>query len=280
MKTVRNKKFDEERALYRLENTVLTNVKFLGKKDGESVLKETKNLKIISCKFNLRYPLWHSENVSIEKTDFLENTRAGFWYCKNTKFNNSKLKSVKPFRECSNIVCNKSDINAIEPFWRCEDVLVNESKVKGVYPFFECKNLTLNKIEMEGKYSLQYGNNIEIKNSKFKTKDALWHSKNIIVKDSILDGEYIAWFSENLTLINCKIISHQPFCYCKNLKIINCQMLKCDLSFEYSDVDADISGSIDSIKNVKSGIIKVNKIKEIINTEDSKYKSKVKIIYK
>lgn len=109
---------------------------------------------------------------------------------------------------------------------------------------------------------------MEISNSILDTKDAFWHSKNVTVRDSIVKGEYLAWFSDGLTLINCKIIGTQPLCYCTNLKLINCEMENTDLSFEYSDVEADIKGNVVSIKNPKSGKIIVDSVGEIIN-EDS-----------
>ena len=37
-----------------------------------------------------------------------------------------------------------------------------------------------------------------------------------------------------------------------------------DLSFEYSDVEADIKGHIDSVKNPKSGTIVADSVGEII----------------
>lgn len=109
--------------------------------------------------------------------------------------------------------------------------------------------------------------NLEIENSVLDTKDAFWHSKNVTVKDSVVKGEYLAWFSDGLTLINCKIIGTQPLCYCRNLKLINCEMEGTDLAFEYSDVEADIKGHVDSIKNPKSGTIIVDSVGEIIREQ-------------
>ena len=37
-----------------------------------------------------------------------------------------------------------------------------------------------------------------------------------------------------------------------------------DLAFEYSDVEADVKGHIDSVKNPKSGIIKADSVGEVI----------------
>ena len=82
-------------------------------------------------------------------------------------------------------------------------------------------------------------------------------------------GEYLGWFSKGLTLINCKIIGTQPLCYCEDLKLINCTMEEADLSFEYSEVQADIKGHVISIKNPKAGKIIVDSIGEIINEDQA-----------
>ena len=126
---------------------------------------------------------------------------------------------------------------------------------------------------MQGKYSFQYTKNVLIENATLDTKDAFWHGNNIVVKNSTIKGQYLGWYSNNLTLINCKIIGTQPLCYCKNLKLVNCTMEDTDLAFEYSDVEATIKGSIDSVKNPKSGHIKADEIKDII-LENSIIKSK------
>jgi hypothetical protein len=106
--------------------------------------------------------------------------------------------------------------------------------------------------------------NLEINDSYLDTKDAFWRSKNVTVRNSTVKGEYLAWFSENLTLINCHIIGTQPLCYCKGLTLINCTMEGTDLSFEYSDVQADVQGHILSIKNPRSGQITADSVGEVI----------------
>src|SRR5699024_6804253 len=105
------------------------------------------------------------------------------------------------------------------------------------------------------------------RNSNLDTKDAFWHSKNVTVYDSIIKGEYLAWYSENLKLVRCKIIGTQPLCYAKGLVLEDCEMDGTDLAFEYSDVHAVINGSIESVKNPKSGIISADGIGEVILDE-------------
>ena len=77
--------------------------------------------------------------------------------------------------------------------------------------------------------------------------------------------------------MNCRIIGTQPLCYCKNLRLIHCTMEQADLSFEYSDVTADISGEILSVKNPLSGQIVADSIGEVI-LSDSIYPTDCRII--
>lgn len=44
MKTIINENFSQERALYNLKDSELINVSFEGKEDGESALKEARNV--------------------------------------------------------------------------------------------------------------------------------------------------------------------------------------------------------------------------------------------
>ncbi len=272
-----NQTFDEERSLYNISNTEVLNCTFAGEADGESVLKECRKIDIKNCSFSLRYPLWHAKKFLLLDSSMDELTRAPLWYSVNGKIENCKINGIKCLRECKNILVDKCNIVSPEFGWRCQKINILNSNIDSVYFLFESKNVEIENLTMTGKYSFQYMKNLHIKNSILDTKDAFWHSKNIIVENSIVKGEYLGWFSENLTLINCKIIGTQPLCYCKNLKLIHCTMESTDLSFEYSDVDADIIGHIISIKNPKSGTIIVDSVDEII-AEDAVMKCEGKVI--
>lgn len=261
---IENKSFDEERALYNLKNSEVINCIFAGPADGESAFKEAKNINVTGCNFSLRYPFWHVDNFRIENCRMDSLTRAAIWYSENGTVSNSKLGGIKALRECIKIKLNNCQIISPEFGWKCDDIIMTNSYVESEYLFLDSNNIKLNNVRMKGKYSFQYVNNLEISDSEFDTKDAFWHAKNTTVKDSIIKGEYLGWYSENLTLINCKIIGTQPLCYCEGLKLINCTMENADLSFEYSDVNADIKGEIISVKNPKSGEIIADNIGEII----------------
>ena len=277
MNEIIDKRFGEERALYGISKTVIKNCRFEGEEDGESALKEAKQIELHQCYMDLRYPLWHDDDVCLNEVTMTENCRAALWYTTHVKIQNSHLLGIKALRECGYIQMLNTEIVSPEFGWRSHHITAEHIQVQGEYLFFEAKHLCLKDMNFTGKYSFQYVENMVIENSTLKTKDAFWHSRNVTVRNSIVQGEYLAWYSENLTLINCKIIGTQPLCYCKNLKLIDCEMVDTDLSFEYSDVEATIHGSIDSVKNPKSGFIEADDIKEVILTEDAKYKPLAKI---
>lgn len=267
MEKIENKVFDEERALYNLKDTEVNNCTFAGPKDGESVLKESRNIIVDNCKFSLRYPLWHVKKYEFKNSSFDDKTRAPIWYSDDGVIENCELNGIKMLRECNNALIKKSKINSPEFGWKCNNIELQDTEIISQYIFLDSKNLKLNNVKFEGKYSFQYVENLEIDNCELNTKDAFWHSKNVTVRNSVVKGEYLAWLSDGLTLINCKIIGTQPLCYCKNLRLINCEMIDTDLSFEYSEVEADIKGNVLSIKNPKSGVITVDSVGEIIRED-------------
>lgn len=265
MKTqIKNQIYDEERALYNLSNTEVIDCTFAGPADGESVLKECRDIKVSGCSFSLRYPLWHAKKFILQESSMDDKTRAPIWYAVDGQMKDCNIKGIKCLRECENVIVSDCNIESPEFGWKSKNISISDSKIVSEYFLFETDNVDIYNLEMQGKYSFQYMNNLHIRDSKLDTKDAFWHSKNITVENSIVKGEYLGWFSENLTLINCHIIGTQPLCYCKNLKLINCTMEDTDLSFEYSDVEADIKGHIISVKNPRSGNITTDSVGEII----------------
>ncbi len=261
-------RFDEERALYNLKDTDVIDCVFAGEADGESVLKEARNVALENCSFSLRYPLWHVEGFKLHDSKMDELTRAAIWYAKDGLITDSDLGGIKAVRECHNITLKDCTVQSEEFGWMSSGITVEDSSLASAYLFFGSRDVKLDRVKMTGKYSFQYMENLTISNSILDTKDAFWHSKNVTVTDSVVKGEYLGWFSEGLTLINCKIIGTQPLCYCKDLKLKDCTMEGTDLSFEYSDVDATIIGNVMSIKNPRSGCITVDSVDEVLMTDD------------
>jgi len=261
---ITGQQFDEERALYNLRDTLVENCLFAGPADGESAFKEARNVALKNCSFSLRYPLWHTEGFTMEGCSMDEKTRAAIWYARNGRIQNCRLHGIKALRECANITVEDSSVISPEFGWKSSDITLKNTSVEAEYLFMDCRNIRLDHVQMKGKYSFQYVENLEINNSYLDTKDAFWHAKNVTVRNSTVKGEYLAWFSQGLTLIGCHIIGTQSLCYCEGLTLIDCTMEGTDLSFEYSDVKATVTGHIDSVKNPKSGTITADSVGQII----------------
>ena len=277
MKEIRGRRFPNERDLYAAKDIKLVDCVFDGAEDGESALKEAKNIVLENCFMNLRYPLWHDGGVRLSGCSMSENCRAALWYSSDIRVTDSKLHGIKALRECDGATIENSEIVSPEFGWKSRNVTLNQTTVQSEYLFLLAQDLRLNGVNFKGKYSFQYVENATVENSVLDTKDAFWHCKNVTVKNSVVKGEYLGWYSENLTFINCKIIGTQPLCYCKNLKLVGCEMADTDLSFEYSEVEAEIKGTVLSVKNPKSGRITADAVSEIILTDDSQVQCECEI---
>ena len=264
MEIIRDKTFDEERALYGSSDIEAISCRFDGPADGESAFKESENIIARDCYFNLRYPFWHVNKLEVIGADMTELCRAAIWYSNDVKIINSKMHGIKALRECNNVLIENSDISSPEFGWSVNGITMKGSRAESEYFMMRSTDLKFENVKLKGKYSFQYIENAEFINCRFDTKDAFWHAKNVVVKDSTINGEYLAWYSENVTFENCTIKGTQPLCYCQNLRLINCRMLDADLSFEMSDVYAEITTKVDSIKNPLSGTIKTKGVGEII----------------
>lgn len=279
MKMIENKTFDAERSLYGSNGITVKNCLFSGPADGESALKESKNVNIADCRFDLRYPFWHCQNVSAERLELSELCRAAIWYTDGISIKDSKLHGIKAARECKNVTLEGCDIISPEFCWKTAGVRLTDSSLVSEYAFFGCSDMEIDGLRMNGKYSFQYVENVIVRNSVLDTKDAFWHSKNVTVYDSVIKGEYLAWYAENLRLVRCKIIGTQPLCYVKNLIMENCETESCDLAFEYSTVNATL-GHVDSIYNVHKGRIVAESIGELIKDQYALPDSDAEIIIK
>ena len=264
MNIYQDQTFDEERALYGERGAQVIACRFDGPADGESALKESRDVEVRDSYFNLRYPFWHDQNLVIHNCEMTDLCRAALWYSEGVRISDSRLHGIKALRECADVRIENSDILSPEFGWSVRNISMKNTSASSEYFMMRSEHLTFDHVTMTGKYSFQYITDSVFTNCEFDTKDAFWHARNVLVKDSVIKGEYLAWYSENVTFENCTIIGTQPLCYCRGLKLINCRMIDTDLSFEKSEVTASITTSVDSIKNPKSGVIQVPKVTEII----------------
>ena len=276
MKELLTGTFTGERALFMAQDRHIKNSVF---EDGESPLKHSKHIEVEGSQFKWKYPLWYSEDIIVKNCTFFEMGRAGIWYTKKISVSDCEYIAPKGFRRCDGvIITNVNFPNASETLWQCRNVRMKNVTTKGDYLAMNCEDMKIEHLDLDGNYSFDGARNITIRNSRLMSKDAFWNSENITAENCYISGEYLGWNSKNLTLINCTIESLQGLCFCENLTLINCRLVNTTLAFEYSTVNADIIGTVDSIKNPSGGVIKCDGIGELIMEEDKVDVSKTEFV--
>lgn len=264
MKIVSDAEFGGERPLFATHDLTLENVTIHA---GESALKCCSEITANNCRFEGKYPFWHTKGFRVNDCVFTPGARAALWYSSDLVMTNTLVEAPKMFREMTNLALTNVRIpDAQETLWHCSDVTLHDVEVKNAdYLFMHSSNIKIEDYRQQGNYSFQYCKNVEIRNAHIDSKDAFWNTENVTVYDSELTGEYLGWHSKNLKLVRCKISGTQPLCYCKNLVMEDCILGDdADLAFEDSEVNATIKSNIISVKNPRTGSIKALAIGEII----------------
>lgn len=258
---MQQKKYQEyggERALFGLENTTIEHVQF---NEGDSALKEAKNVMIQDAIFKGRYVLWHDKKVTVKNALFEEGSRSSIWYVNDFKMKDCNVKAPKIFRDSQNLIVENTTFETTEAFWDVNHVRVLNSTMKGgMYPFFHAEDVRVENATLFTDYIFQHAKQLCVKNVHIKSKDAFWNNQDVIVENSIIEGEYVGWYSKNMTFINCTFKGTQPFCYSENIVLQDCVMIDTDGAFEDSIINATIKGDILSVINPKSGVIEADGI--------------------
>ena len=203
MKEFRQEYFKGERALFKVDGVRVYDSNFA---DGESPLKESKNVEIYGSQFKWKYPLWYCKNVKVEDSNWFEMARAGVWYTDNISVKNALFQAPKNFRRCNGVTLENVDFtHAEETLWNCNNVKLKNVSAKGHYFCLNTDNLEIDGLRLDGNYSFDGSHNVTVRNSTLLTKDAFWNSENVTVYDSYICGEYLGWNSKNLTFVNCQI---------------------------------------------------------------------------
>lgn len=268
--------FTEERALFAKTDLRIADCAF---DTGESPLKEGRNLTVVTSTFDYKYPFWYCENVSISDSTLKAGARAGIWYTSHITMADTDVLAPKNFRRCRDVTLRNVNFpDARETFWNCRDVELADVTVTGDYFAMGCENVVACNLTLNGNYGFDGVKNLTIRNSTLHTKDAFWNCEDVTVYDSKIVGEYLGWNTKNLTLIGCEIESLQGMCYIENLVMKDCVCTNTNLAFEYSTVDAELTGSIKSVLNPTAGKIVCGEIGELIYEEDKADPAKTDIV--
>lgn len=266
MTELRQQRFTGERALFASRGLAVYDSIFA---DGESHVKECRNIDLYNCIFKWKYPIWYCRDVSVRGCTLNADTRAGIWYDDRIQIKDTIINSPKCIRRCRDVSLeNVQLIDAPETLWHCSGVSVKNVTAQGDYFGMNTENMTIDGFNLVGNYSFDGCKNLVIRNAHMISRDTFWNSENVTVYDSFISGAYLGWNAKNLTLINCTIESLQGMCYIDNLVMKNCRLINTTLAFEYSTVEADIAGSIDSVINPAGGSITADAIGELILERD------------
>ena len=258
--------FAGERALFGARNMIIEDSIF---HDGESPLKESADIELVGSMFKWKYPLWYAKNISAKNCTWFDMARAGVWYTDHMLAEDCAIEAPKNFRRCRDLTLRRVSIpNAAETLWSCRDVKLEDVTAKGDYFAMNSEDMVIDGLTLYGNYSFDGARNVVIRNSKLLSKDSFWNSENVTAENCFISGEYLGWNARNLTLIDCTVESLQGMCYIDGLVMKNCKTLNTTLAFEYSSVDAELAGRVDSVFNPASGRITADEIGELILDPD------------
>ena len=276
MQEIKEQRLTGERALFRSKDLSIEYSIFA---DGESPLKESRDISLKNTSFQWKYPLWYCRNIAVQDCDFAEMARAGIWYTDNITVADTLYEAPKGFRRVKGLTLRNVDLpHAEETLWHCSDVTLENVVAKGDYFAMNCDHMKLDQFRLVGNYCFDGCHDVEVHHAKMLSKDAFWNCENIMVYDSYICGEYLGWNSRNVTFVNCVIESLQGMCYMDNVVMKNCRLLNTTLAFEYSTADVETVGRIESVKNPYAGVIRAGEIGELILNEKEIDPAKTTII--
>ncbi len=276
MQEIKEQRLTGERALFRSKDLSIEYSIFA---DGESPLKESRDISLKNTSFQWKYPLWYCRNIAVQDCDFAEMARAGIWYTDNITVADTLYEAPKGFRRVKGLTLRNVDLpHAEETLWHCSDVTLENVVAKGDYFAMNCDHMKLDQFRLVGNYCFDGCHDVEVHHAKMLSKDAFWNCENIMVYDSYICGEYLGWNSRNVTFVNCVIESLQGMCYMDNVVMKNCRLLNTTLAFEYSTADVETVGRIESVKNPSAGVIRAGEIGELILNEKEIDPAKTTII--
>lgn len=258
--------FVGERALFATESAEIYNSVF---RDGESPLKESRDISLFDCLFEWKYPLWYCKRIKVQGGVLSESARSGIWYTEDIEMQDTVIDAPKTFRRSKKIdLSNVTLAFAEETMWNCSDIRLKDVTVRGNYFGMNSENIYAEGLSVSGNYAFDGAKRVEIRGARLISKDAFWNCEDVAVYDSLIVGEYLGWNSKNVKFVNCTIESNQGMCYMDNVILENCKLINTDLAFEYSSVDADVHSHIVSVKNTSSGRVVADSIGEIIMEEN------------
>ena len=179
-----------ERALFHARDMHLVEPTFA---DGESPLKESKNIVLENGIFRWKYPLWYSEDIKATGCNLFNTARAGIWYTRNITFTDGVIEAPKTFRRSD---CEGLTLTGDYSFDGAENVTVGNSKILSKDSFWNSKNVTVRDSFVSGEY-------------------LGWNAENLTLINCTIESLQGFCYIKNLRLVNCRLINTTlAFEYC------------------------------------------------------------------
>ena len=142
MEQIRNKEYGGERPLFATHDLQLEDVTIHA---GESALKECSNIIAINCRFEGKYPFWHTNGFIVKNCLFTEEARAALWYSQSLQMADTLVEAPKMFREMDGIKLENVQLpNALETFWYCRNIELKNVQIdKADYLFIHSENIKI-----------------------------------------------------------------------------------------------------------------------------------------
>ena len=185
MNLIKGKHLEGERALFQCEDSQIESCLF---DNGESPLKEGKNLIVVNTDFGWKYPLWYNKNLTVKNCHFLKDSKSGLWYVKNGTFSSLDIEAVKEFRYCEGIrIEDTSFHHGAETLWNCKDVSLKRLEIqKADYFGFHSSDIEGERLHLVGNYCFDSGKNIYLKDSVLLSKDAFWNAEHVLLVNCVI----------------------------------------------------------------------------------------------
>ena len=177
MKKIGQERLTGERALFAARDCEIEETIF---DDGESPLKESRNISLRACMFKWKYPLWYAKEIDVRDSTWFDMARAGVWYSERVRVADCAIEAPKNFRRCHDLTLRHvSFANAAETLWECDGVTLSDVTAKGDYFAMNSRNMTVDNLTLYGNYSFDGCRNLTVRNSRLLSKDAFWNCEDV-----------------------------------------------------------------------------------------------------
>ena len=160
MDTIKQAYLTGERALFHASDVQVEDSTFA---QGESPLKESRNIRLHNSIFKWKYPLWYSTDIECSHITLMETARSGIWYSEHATMKDCVLQAPKTFRRCSDITLENVQLpNAQETFWNCSDIRLQRVHAAGDYFAMNAENITIDEFTLSGNYAFDGAKHVEL----------------------------------------------------------------------------------------------------------------------